>query len=264
MKEFYGNSWQKILDENDLMGFDALWDLKADWFDKLNHDRGGWSGVCRIKVTLADGGEVGVFLKRQENHITKTITRPSKGIPTFQREFRNIQSFINKGLPTVEPIYFARRMHEGNLQAILMTRELEGYQSLEKESFCSGGEIMSDKAERVAILTSLASVIRSMHSHHLQHTCLYPKHVFVKKEGNDWDIRLIDLETVRWKLFKRSAILRDFGTLHRYGALYQQGLSDRLLFIKAYMREAKLSEYSKSIWRAIGQNALSKKKAKYG
>jgi hypothetical protein len=212
---------------------------------------------------LPGGGEVGAFLKRQENHITKTITHPINGISTFQREFKNIQQFISMGLPTLEPIYFARRNHQGNLQAILMTRELEAYQSLETERFFSGGEVMVDKAERVAILTSLAKVMRNMHSHHLQHNCLYPKHIFVKQENNDWDIRLIDLEKLKWRLFKRSVTLRDIGTLYRNESRYDLSLSEQMLFMKTYMNEQKLSAATKEIWRAVRKASFAKNRRQH-
>lgn len=259
MKEFYGNNWQKILNENDMGDFDALWRLDAGWFEKPNQRRGGWSGVSKIKLVLPGGGETGAFLKRQENHISKAILHPIKGVSTFQREFQNIQCFIKKGLPTVDPIYFACRDQEGALQAILITRELEGYQPLSANQFCSNGEIMGDKRERTAILRSLATMMRKMHGYHLQHNCLYAKHVFVKKIGDTWDVRLIDLEKLRWRLFKRSAILRDIGTLYRHGPFYQQKLSSQLLFLKVYMGELKLSEASKSIWRAVRKSAVLKK-----
>ena len=259
MKEYYGNDWQKILNENNLGDFDALWQLDAGWFEQPNQRRGGWSGVTKIKLALPGGGEVGAFLKRQENHVTKTLLHPIKGVSTFQREYQNILSFIKKGLPTVEPIYYGDRDQEGNLQAILITRELEGYQSLNAPQFCRKGGLMTDKIERIAILKSLAAVMAKMHSYHLQHNCLYPKHVFVKKEGDTWDVRLIDLEKLKWRLFKRSSILRDIETIYRHGPLYEHGISNQLLFLKAYMGEHKLSDASKSIWRTIRQNALLKK-----
>lgn len=258
MKEFNSNDWQKILNDNDLGNFDALWQLDAGWFEQPNQRRGGWSGVSKIKLALPGGGEVWAFLKRQENHLSKTLLHPIKGVSTFQKEYQNILSFIKKGLPTVEPIYFGHRDLKGNLQAILITRELEGYQSLSSSQFCRNGEIMNQKVERIAILRSLAAVMVKMHGFHLQHNCLYPKHVFVKKEDDRWDVRLIDLEQLKWRLFKRTSTLRDIGTMYRHGALYENGMFSQLLFLKFYRDEKKLSEASKAIWRAVRKSALSK------
>lgn len=259
MKDFYGNNWQAILNENGLADFNALWDIEATWFEEPNQRRGGWSGVSKIKLVLPnDGGEVWVFLKRQQNHITKTICHPVRGIPTFQREFRNIQRFIKHDLPTAEPVYFGHRVHEGALQAILITRELEGYQSLNLKQFVSGSEFM---AECPAILMSLAMVMRKMHKHHLQHNSFYPKHVFIKKLDGVWDIRLIDLEKMKWRFFKRRATIRDLGTLYRRNErIYILGLSNQILFFKTYMNEQKLSVTSKQIWRMVRKTSLVKKK----
>ena len=159
MKEFYGNNWRKILNENNLGDFNSLWELDAGWFEQPNKRRGGWSGVSRIKLELPEGGEVGVFLKRQENHVTKTIFHPVKGIPTFQREYRNILRFIKKGLPTVEPVYFGRRNQEGKLQAILMTRELEGYQSLDANHFCRRDDNLVDKCMKTTGIKTQRALI---------------------------------------------------------------------------------------------------------
>lgn len=42
------------------------------------------------------------------------------------------------------------------------------------------------------------TVIRKLHDAHFRHSCLYLKHLFVKNEANDIDVRLIDLEKLKW------------------------------------------------------------------
>ncbi len=83
MKEFVGSGWKKILELNELESFDSIWELDAAWFEEPNKRRGGWSGVSRISLKTEEGGSVGVFLKRQENHNTKTLAKPVNGEPTF-------------------------------------------------------------------------------------------------------------------------------------------------------------------------------------
>ena len=89
MTHYLSPDWQAILAFNQLDNFDAFWQLEADWFEEPNHRRGGWSGVSRILLALPEGGEAAVFLKRQENHLRKTIAHPLKGIPTFRAEIDN-------------------------------------------------------------------------------------------------------------------------------------------------------------------------------
>lgn len=257
MKEYYGKNWEALLKANDLAGFDALWNLDAAWFEEPNERRGGWSGVSKVKMKRPEGGKVGVFLKRQENHITKSWLHPIRGIPTFQREYNNLMSFIRHGLPTAEFVYYGTRMHEGNLQAILVTRHLKGYKSLNRKRFRHNGKLTG---ERGAILTSLGKVLSKMHRHHLQHNCLYPKHVFVKKVDGVWDVRIIDLEKLRWRFFKRRAVFRDLGTLYRCERNFKLGLANRLAFVKAYVGEKKLSNASKKIWRTVDANFKTKKR----
>jgi hypothetical protein len=69
-----------------LADFEALWSVSTDWHEAPNERRGGWSGVSRH--VLADGSAI--FLKRQENHLCRTLRHPIRGIPTFYREYRNI------------------------------------------------------------------------------------------------------------------------------------------------------------------------------
>jgi hypothetical protein len=88
MKDFVNERWRTILARNGLTDFDALWDLKADWFEAPNHRRGGWSGVSRCELDRPEGGKVAVFLKRQENHKARIWSHPVHGAPTFLREFR--------------------------------------------------------------------------------------------------------------------------------------------------------------------------------
>ena len=110
MKDFINERWRPILAHNGLTSFDALWKLKADWFEEPNQRRGGWSGVSRCELALPGGGMRAVFLKRQENHKARLWTHPLRGAPTFLREFRHIQHYRACGIPTLEPVYFA--MHK--------------------------------------------------------------------------------------------------------------------------------------------------------
>ena len=249
MKEYIGKGWEQLLCSNNLGDFDSIWNLEAGWFEEPNERRGGWSGVSRIQLKTEDGQSVGVFLKRQENHNTKTVTNPIKGIPTFAREFKNIIRFINNELPTVEPVYFCYRFSNGNCQAILMTKELDGFDSLDAGIYSRDGAIMQDKLQREQIMTSVANAMRKMHDSHLRHSCFYSKHVFIRPLDGSWDVKFIDLEKMNWNLFKYRARFRDLYTFPR--RITGWGRKDRLRFLQLYMQEKKLSVKSKSLWRKI-------------
>ena len=77
--------WAEVLRHNQLDTFEAIWNLKAPWYEPLNVRRGGWSGVSRINCKLPGGDEVGVFIKRQSNHRTRHPLLPEA---TIAREWR--------------------------------------------------------------------------------------------------------------------------------------------------------------------------------
>lgn len=257
MSEYFGDNWQEILSANNLATFDQLWDLKVDWFEEPNVRRGGWSGVVKIELD-SPHGKVGVFIKRQENHVTKSPLHPIKGRPTFEREFKNILRLRKHNLATLEPVYFSKRNLNGDLQAILVTKELAGYTPLDSKHLLTYGELIHDKSHKKRLLNSVAQTLRDMHRHNFQHNCFYLKHVFVKPTGDEWDVKIIDLEKLKRAIFKKDAIFRDLFTLHRHA----QGWShkDHIQFFKAYVQETKLSPESKVLWRLIETKVLSKRK----
>ena len=256
--EYINNDWKELLEFNHLVKFEDIWNLKADWFEEPNVRRGGWSGVCKISLKQKDGPPVSVFLKRQENHTTKTFRHPVSGISTFEREFKNILSFRANHLPTVDPLYFGSRKFDGNIQAILMTRDLEGYEPLDSPLFARDGAIMQNKDNRQQIMTAVATVMRNMHSCRFRHNCFYAKHVFIKALDDGWDVKIIDLEKLNKSIAKETAMMRDLYTLPR--RLSGWGYRDRLRFLKIYLQEEKLSSNAKSIFRKIDKRMQLKNK----
>ncbi|MCC5796448.1 MAG: inaA protein [Methylophaga sp.] len=248
MTENPRNKSRKLLSKNNLDDFDSLWSLKTEWFEAPNERRGGWSGVVKYELEDEQDRQV-VFIKRQENHITRTWRHPFRGIPTFQKEYRNIQRLINKQIPTLEPIYFGLN----KMRSILVTRSLEKYDSLE-----SLDPNTLEPKQRRRLLKKLAKVISVLHTHHYQHNCLYPKHIFIKfsKKGR-WKVRLIDLEKMKWTPLKRQAMVRDLQTLHRHSGP-NWTLRDRVYFMQQYFNEPALSARSRRIWKIIARKMQKK------
>lgn len=229
--------------------FAYFWNLDCDWFEPPNYRRGGWSGVIQYQLHLA-GESSDVFIKRQENHITRNLSHCIRGIPTFQREYTNIQQLRQCQIPTLEPLFFAAH----KTKAILITKSLTGYQSLEDLSL----EHLSMQ-ERHSLIIQIAKLIQQLHSHHFQHNCLYPKHIFIRQQPDHWDAKFIDLEKLRKRLFKKQAMTRDFSTLSRHLA-DAWSTTDRMRFFKAYMDETKLSKKSKRTWRLLAKKMSQKRR----
>ncbi len=258
MNEFFGPNWQAILKHNNLDSFDSLWSLKTEWFEEPNIRRGGWSGVAKLTLTTPDNETVGVFIKRQKNHLSRTLWHPIKGISTFEKEFHTIKQLNKYQIPTLDLAYFNSQASNENIQAILITRELTGYQPLDSIKFTDGKATFSPTNSKKQLLHSVAQLANILHRYHFQHNCFYPKHIFIKPEAEGWSVKLIDLEKTKRTILKRSASIRDLSTLSRHAPDWS--LRDRLYFFKAYVSEEKLSSKSKRLWRAIENKALRKAK----
>lgn len=230
--------------------FDFFWQLDTPLFEPPNTCRGGWSGVSQILLQL-NNEKIPVFIKRQHKHRIRYWRHLLRGIPTFEREYLNIKHLRALDIPTLEPVFFAKRKDK----AILITKALSDYRSLDKLDYSQ----LSYKQKSTLICT-IAEVTAKLHAHHLQHNCLYPKHIFVKElTDKSWDVRLIDLEKLRHKLLKRHALRRDLSCLTRH-APDNWSRTDHLRFFKAYLGQNNLTQEAKTLWQQIALKADKKRR----
>ncbi len=125
MSDFIAALDRALLERHGLTSFEALWTLQLEAVDEPNTERGGWSSVYRL-----DLGEAAFYLKRQSNHLTRSLLHPF-GEPTFAREFRNIRRYAALGIPALQAAFFAERKLPGERRAVLLTRALDGWQDLD-------------------------------------------------------------------------------------------------------------------------------------
>jgi hypothetical protein len=248
MKDYCPEKWLTILRHNDLDSFDQLWSLDVEWFEPPNQRRGGWSGVSRCELDLPDGGKIAIFLKRQENHITRTVLHPF-GMSTFVREIQNILRFKKASIPALEPVYFAVRKVDGNLRAILCSAALVGYEPLENLVERWSTEGWPDRKNRQRLMGAVASVMSRMHDHKIQHNCFYPKHIFISFTDAEIKVRIIDLEKAKVKILRRFASFRDLYALNRHARYWSR--TDRLRFLLIYLGRKSLDRDAKELWRKI-------------
>jgi hypothetical protein len=251
VKDYITPEWEHIQKFNDLDGFDGLWKLKADWFEPPNERRGGWSGVARIELDLPGGDKEVVFLKRQENHTRRTLRNPIFGEPTFACELKNILLLQQAGVPTLDPLYYGQRKINGKRRAILVTRELVGFRSLEEtmEEWIKQGWHHSASI-RKRLIKALAATTRKMHEHRLVHNAFHPKHVFIRlADGREPDICVIDLEKMRRTITSGQAMRRDLDSLNRRSEAWSS--ADRLRFIKCYLNLQDLDSRGVDLWRYL-------------
>ena len=260
MRTYINNDWASILSKNGFDSFDALWNVELDWFEEPNERRGGWSGVCRMELTKEDGSKVGVFLKRQLNHLCKTFRHPLVGEPTLYRELRNIRRCQRADISVVESVVYLDDKGPEGYRALLLTEELTGYDSLESLTKAWDKEGWPPRFLRYRIIDAIADVIGRMHGKGFQFRCLLEKHIFVKiTPSEEIDVCLIDLELLQKTLPKRAAI-RDLNTFHREAPLWS--VRDRVRFYKSYLKVMKLNSASKALWLAVEDRYYKKMKEK--
>ena len=246
MQDYSANDWPSTAAANGLDSFESIWALDIGWFEEPNVRRGGWSGVSRYEVTLDDGRHEGIFIKRQQNHITRTLRYPFRGITTFRREFQNLMLLQSFGIPTLEVLYFADRQVNGDRRSMLVSRELAGYSSFEDCMVYWSQHGMPEKPVWREIIQRLAAIARRMHRHRMQHNSFLPKHVFIGEAGGKMDIRLIDFEKSKRRLTREQALLRDLDTFNRRAPGLK--MTDRLRFLLAYHETDRVNDRVRKTW----------------
>ncbi|MCB5189782.1 lipopolysaccharide kinase InaA family protein [Methylobacillus arboreus] len=239
--------------------FDKLWNYQGEWFEKPNQHRQGWSGVSRILIHHSNKAQrFYAFLKRQQNFMRRTWRHPFSGVSTFSCEYATLLYLRSHGVPVPSPLFFSEQKQNGNVNAVLLTAALEGYQPLNDvvTQLLSGSWSIHRQRKLIA---SVAKTVAHLHSTKIQHRALYPKHVFVRENvQGEFDSVLIDLEKARLKLFSCQCALHDLATLNR--DLMQLSLSNRLYFLKQYYGVKKLSFGMKLMVRLIQARTLRKQK----
>lgn len=261
---FTSKKAKKILEDNDLGQFDRIWALQAPWFEDPNERREGVSGVVTWQLKLPDDSSQRVFIKRQENHNTRTYRHPFRGEPTFYREFRNLQMLESMGVPVIEVLYYGEALGAGKRQAILISKGLDDYVSLEE--WFSQPEKISNQDSVNAVLSALVKAIKPMHNNRIKHGCLYGKHLFVKElqaqqDAPVFDIKLLDLEKAKKIWPKRLAIEKDLSQLLRHMPGLDPGASEKLLAY--YFADSDLTGWRQRLNQAIlAKQAKQQQKAK--
>lgn len=227
MSDFIAAQDRALLERHGLTSFEALWALQLEAVDEPNTERGGWSSVYRL-----DLGEAAFYLKRQSNHLTRSLLHPF-GEPTFAREFRNIRRYAALGIPALQAAFFAQRKLPGERRAVLLTRALDGWQDL--DAWLPGWASLDD-ARRAAILKACGELARRLHEAGQMHGCFYPKHIFLRETATGFEAQLIDLEKTRPLLLGQRDRIKDLEPLLRRASVWSE--ADISVLLAAYLGEA--------------------------
>lgn len=213
MSDFIAAEDREILAAHQLDSFEALWALELEAVDEPNTERGGYSTVSRLQL-----GEHAYYLKRQSNHLTRSLRHPL-GEPTFARELRNIEHYRQLGIPALQAAFFAQRRLAGKQCAILLTRALDGWRDL--DSWLQNWKA-HPAAQRLAIVQACGELARRLHEARQVHGCFYPKHIFLREEADGFHAQLIDLEKTRPLWFGERDRIKDLEPLLRRAGAWSE------------------------------------------
>lgn len=246
-------SWQVTLENERFVTFDQIWNHPIDWIDTPNQNRGGWSGVGCVKI-VKDGKSVTLFVKKQQNHTSRSLLHPIKGVPTFAQEFEVLRYLASNNVATPELVFFAQRSVKEGQQAILVTELLEGYQPF--DLLMDHQKKLMVLAQQRELISSIAKTIKRMHALGIQHRALYPKHIFVRAAEASFDVAFIDLEKSRRMIFPSLQAVSDLITFNYRTAGWS--LSSRLYFFKKYFSISRLNGFYKMLCRWIAYKTKQK------
>jgi tRNA A-37 threonylcarbamoyl transferase component Bud32 len=242
MKDYLAPDQRDLLHRHGLDSFAALWDLPLEAVDKPNVERGGWSNVARLEL---EG--IGFFLKRQSNYLTRTVQHPL-GEATVAREFRNIRRYARLGVPSLEAVFYGERKVGGECRAILLTRALDGWAPLGR--LVEGWQDMPLDA-RQEIVLACADLVGRLHAARLRHGCLYPKHLFVRRQDGQWRGCLIDLEKTRHLWLTWRGRIKDLETFLRTVKVWSVAEQQHFLvrYLKASGASGTLAQWQEQLGR---------------
>ena len=234
-----------VLSRHGLDSFEALWTLDLAAVDAPNTGRGGWSSVHRLQLEDVNGELQSFYLKRQDNHCTRTLHAPL-GRPPFVRRLRGVKQDARLVLPALEAAVVERRGRQGHKQAVLLTRALDEYAPLD-EWFVRWQGLSA--LQKRTLLQAAGALVRALHNAGVIHNCLYPKHIFLKLHGDGAGARLIDLEKTRGAWFGQRDFVRDLETLNRRSTTPSR--TQRMRFMLAYFGLRRLDADSKALVRRL-------------
>jgi tRNA A-37 threonylcarbamoyl transferase component Bud32 len=221
----------------------------ADWLaldktlvDEPNQRGRGISQVFQASVVGAGGEPVTVYIKHQRNYVRRSVLHPITGQATLYQEYRALMRCWQAGVPVAEPLFFAVNSQGGSHEAMLVSLNLAGFQSLDQIDL---GALSPRR--RFALIRDVAAVVRLLHERGLVHQNLYPKHIFVVwcEKQQCYDARFIDMERCRPHHQRWQPRLRDLETLARRA----KGFSarDRVRFLRAYLARSLADSEGRSL-----------------
>lgn len=252
-----------LIQGSGLTTFDAWWTLPLSMVEPGNQGRGGWSNVGYHRAVSPDGSTLGLYVKRQQDHVYRSWRHPLRGLPTGEREFRILRQCREIGIPAAVPVLYAERRLDGHVHGVLVTQELAGYRGLDEQlaDWLRIGQ--PPRPQRLRLLRAIAALVAALHDARFEHGCLYPKHLMIQSTWQAGDparatptVALIDLEKCKRRWRRSSCALRDLDTLNRHSRGWSR--TDRRRFLGWYLGAGpKLPSRGRRLWQRLARRAAA-------
>jgi heptose I phosphotransferase len=175
-------------------------------------------------------------------------------------EWRQIQRLRRAGIPTMVPVAFGEKLRGCfERRSFLVTEAVPG-QSLERwvparleVVGTPGAHATAAAARRRDLISQLARLVAALHGAGLVHRDLYLSHIFVSFDDAGRSLlHLIDLTRVFRPRWRRSRwIVKDLAALNFSSPAQHVSQTDRVRFLRAYLRCDKLDTHAKTLARRI-------------
>ncbi|MFT0212469.1 lipopolysaccharide kinase InaA family protein [Pseudomonas sp. F1_0610] len=215
-----------------VQSFESWWNTIGSWVEQPNERRGGKSGVQILHPKSSDKSTL--YSKRQIGHDFRSLRYPGAR-PTAFREKQALERLPQLGINVPELVYYGAEKKAGVWHAILVTKALDGFISLDdwyKQNIPS----QVGQQLHLKLLKAIASMLARLHKAGWQHNCCYSNHIFVRVDVDNQsvDCALLDLEKARRRWAGKRAAKSDMKQLKRHRGLMPN--SDWELLLSHYQQ----------------------------
>lgn len=260
----FADGWESIFDENGLKSFNDFYDYR----DKtcLNRNRKRNVSVLRLKVS---GKERVFYMKRfYHPHLKDTLfAMVNSGRLCSQADYEqeNMRLLTQYDIPSCNPVCFGEQFCLGlERRSFLITEELPGPCLTD---FLAQNRQNLYRSEKEQIITSIANLVRKIHTVKINLPDLYVWHFFLmRSRGGHYDFAVIDLNRMKRNCTSENERIKNLGRL--WFSMTDKHFDTRMhrFLVKQYLgnvSDEKLDRFTHKVQKCAEKLAMVRKQPAY-